>query len=84
MTNREMLLEELGKLNSTQLYDILSEGRILMVMEDHQCLECEALYASPCPILSDERATCRLPTEGWLDLPCKVDRLISEEYTYGA
>lgn len=84
MTNREKLLEELGKLNSTQFYQIMSDNLLVTIMEDHQCLTCETLYGSVCPIMSDERATCRLPTEGWLDLPCTVERLITEGYDHGA
>lgn len=84
MTNREKLVEELSRLDSAQLYGILADNRLVTLMEDYMCMDCEELYKSVCPILKDDDAYCRLPTDKWLDLPCKVERLIPEGYDYGA
>ena len=84
MTNREKLLEELNQLDSAQLYGILADNRLVTLMEDYQCMDCETLHRSPCPILDDDCESCRLSTVAWLDLPCKVERLIPEGgYGYG-
>lgn len=80
MTNREKLLDELGRLDSAALCHLIDDNRLVTILENHLCAECEAIYKTLCPImLHDDYAPCRLPLEAWMDLPCHLDRLIPEE-----
>lgn len=66
-TNREKLLEELGALDSSSLYDEMADNNVTRAIDDAMCDDCKAKHGR-CVSTGDD-TPCPITLDDWLDQP---------------
>lgn len=76
MTNRDRLIEELYGLSGEQLYQVLSNSRGAMMIDDAQCATCHRMHDGKCPKPDDNE--CEITIGAWLDMAWDGASILAE------
>lgn len=69
-TNRDKLMEELGALDSTALYDEMADNNVTQAIDDAMCDDCKANHSGRC-VATGVDEPCPVTLEDWMQMPAR-------------